>query len=111
MQPTETINASGAPETPESQTEVPSEIAPAECVTYRLATSLIDDIAERLRDEAELLAPAADENVESRQIQRTEFLGDMKLLHGIVQDWESQSCGNEYPNETRLIAAIRGNLE
>jgi len=110
MQPTETVNASGAPETPASEVEIPSEIAPAECVTYRLAIGLIDNIAERLRDEAEFLAPAADENA-NRQIHRTEFLGDMKLLHGIVQDWDSQCCCNEYPNETRLIAAIRGNLE
>jgi hypothetical protein len=85
----------------------PTSGAAAELISDRLTADLIEDIKGRLDQVAAFNAKLAPEVPRLR----AEFQADMLLLREIARDWESEYGADEFPDETRLIAAIRANLD
>ena len=99
----------------------PGEETPARAAEAPETTQAIGAESPSVR----LVESAFDECIQSIQHNRTMFLeyykradrlvheslADALLLKQILEDWENGSFANDFPDDARLVAAIRGNLD
>jgi len=91
-------------ETPDAETSTGQQ---PETATLRTALGTLDECASTIERQRRSLLRTHKEWPE----EFADLFTDALLLREVLRDWDSEAYSDQFPGETRLIAAIRGNLE